>query len=852
MIPAAIQDRPRWALWKRLPGKNAKAQPRKVPFQLSGDPLDPTNAAHFTTCEKARAALDGGDFSGLGFGLFAEDDITVFDFDHLSDMPKKQRKAIKKLCRLTYSETSTSGDGVHCFFLGHDPRILAKRFLWSGIKVEVYRDQRYIAFTGDLVEGSPVNLQRYNKKAVQKCLGKLPAAAERSMVAVGDHEANDIIDAVGGISDRQLLVHLNADRFTDKSGAGTAIDWIENGYGDGADQSSSDFQLCATLWDRGASFSQIDRIVSEAHPRADEKWHDREDYRFTTLLRSHGVSLQNCFEVSSEHVKREQKTGHQWMLPERLQKPDPVDFNGKNKDLREKLRAAIADFNSSVAMLGGQAPHSRSADEIVDELEDLRKQCFKLAGKINDNDVERLNRFCGMVPVGGDIMVATRASGEMALMNPRGFNMLLRPENQAITLREVGSRKEGIPYRKLESTDVSSHDNWVAHEGRLVFPGSPQLLPSPLHVACEPTDLVEFNVSELSGKVPFNLFSGVAYLPNKPDGATCGPILEHIRDVWADRDEEVNEYLLNWLARMVQYPERMAETAIVLKSEEGVGKNIISNIFSRYYGRHSYTLTDLASLARFNAKPARSVFLVLNEATFGGNKTTTGAMKMLVTDPEINTEEKNERAIMVSNCVHMVIFSNNDWVVPVTLGDRRFLVLELPSGHLENKAVYFSRLHGCIKNGGDRAFINYLMLRDIKDFTPSNLPETRNTAKVEQARLGLSPLASWFLEALEDGGIPLEDGTRLDFLSEDGATKISNRDLKAAFRASSAYRTSRYGETDLRVHASKLLNRSLRIKTLMVRSVKNVDGSGYGRGMAFPPYEDMLRGCVFTSAKEID
>ena len=846
MIPAAIENRDRWALWKRLPGKNAKAQPRKVPFQISGDRLDPTNAAHFTTCEKARSALDGSDFSGLGFGLFAEDDLTVFDFDHISDMTKKQRKAIKKLCQLTYSETSTSGDGVHCFFLGHDPRILAKRFLWGSIKVEVYRDQRYIAFTGDLVEGSPVNLQRYNKKAVQKCLGKLPGAAERSMVAVGDHEANNIIDAVGGISDKQLLVHLNADRFTDKSGAGTAIDWIENGYGDGADQSANDFQLCATLWDRGASFSQIDRIVTEAHPRADEKWHGREDYRFTTLLRSHSASLQNCFEVSSEPAKREQRPEHRWDVPKRLRKPDPVDFNGKDKDLREKLRAAIADFNSSVSMLGGRAPHSRSADEIVDELENLRKRCFKLAGKINDNDVERINRFCGLVPVSGEVMVATRASGEMALMSARAFHILMRPENQAIALREVGSRKEGIPYRNIESVDVSSHDNWMAHKGRLIFPGAPQLLPSPLHVVSKPTDAVEFSASELSGKVPFNIFRGVAYLPDKPDGATCGPILEHIRDVWADRDETVNEYLLNWLARMVQYPERMAETAIVLKSEEGVGKNIISNIFSRYYGRHSYTLTDLASLARFNAKPARSVFLVLNEATFGGNKTTTGAMKMLITDPEINTEEKNERSIMVSNCVHMVVFSNNEWVVPVTVGDRRFLVLELPSGHLKNKAAYFSRLNGCIKDGGDRALINYLMLRDIKDFTPSELPETRCTAKVEQARMGLSPLASWLLESIEDGGIPLEDGTLLEFLSDADGTTISNRDLKAAFRASSTYRASPYGENDLRAQIVKLIKRHLCITVRGTRNTRHVEGSGYGRGIAFPPYDEMLRTCKLT------
>ncbi|MCX7349560.1 MAG: DUF5906 domain-containing protein, partial [Alphaproteobacteria bacterium] len=165
--------------------------------------------------------------------------------------------------------------------------------------------------------------------------------------------------------------------------------------------------------------------------------------------------------------------------------------------------------------------------------------------------------------------------------------------------------------------------------------------------------------------------------------------------------------MLNWLARMVQQPDKLAETVLVFKSGQGIGKNIIVNIFKRYFGSHALELTNDSDLTHFNDHLATSVFISLNEATWGGNKQAEGTIKALITDSFLFVERKYLPKFPIKNHIHLVVMSNNDWVVPVGYDDRRYVVLN-PSGHRVGDTAYFERLAAHIFGGGDKAFIAYL------------------------------------------------------------------------------------------------------------------------------------------------
>jgi hypothetical protein len=256
------------------------------------------------------------------------------------------------------------------------------------------------------------------------------------------------------------------------------------------------------------------------------------------------------------------------------------------------------------------------------------------------------------------------------------------------------------------------------------------------------------------GRGALNLFIGAAWAPVAGD---CQLILDHIRDVLCGGDATGSEYVLNWMARMVQQPERRAETVLVFKSGQGVGKGTIFNIFKSYFGVHAQEYTNDRDLVGFNDSLATAIFVSLNEATFGGNKQSEGAMKSIITDPYIFAERKYFPKFAVANCTHIIVSSNSDWVVPIGQDDRRYAVLS-PSGQRVGDAAYFRRLHAHIEAGGGKALIAWLVAKDIRGFDPRVLPAVAGPAKLEQKLQSADTVTQWLMSILGDGGLDIHAG----------------------------------------------------------------------------------------------
>jgi len=104
------------------------------------------------------------------------------------------------------------------------------------------------------------------------------------------------------------------------------------------------------------------------------------------------------------------------------------------------------------------------------------------------------------------------------------------------------------------------------------------------------------------------------------------------------------------------------------------------------------------------------------------------------------------------NCVHLIIASNNDWVAPMGMDDRRFVVLDV-SEQKKRDWEYFQGLAEQIKNGGDRAFIHYLLNFNINGFDPRNLPAVKSQTKYLNKIKTADSVTQWFLDCLERGSL---------------------------------------------------------------------------------------------------
>jgi hypothetical protein len=224
----------------------------------------------------------------------------------------------------------------------------------------------------------------------------------------------------------------------------------------------------------------------------------------------------------------------------------------------------------------------------------------------------------------------------------------------------------------------------------------------------------------------FNLWTGYGC---KQRAGNCTLYLAHLRDNVCSGNEEHADYLLSWMADAVQHPERAGEVAVVLRGAEGVGKGVLAKQFGRLFGAHFRHVTQAKHLVgHFNAHLQQCSVLFADEAFFAGDKAHEGILKALITEETLLIEPKSVDTFAVRNSLHIIMSSNNEWVIPAGAYARRFLVLDVASTHMRDYR-YFDAIVTELDTGGREALLDLLMRRDLSKFNIRSVPLTSALAK---------------------------------------------------------------------------------------------------------------------------
>jgi hypothetical protein len=245
----------------------------------------------------------------------------------------------------------------------------------------------------------------------------------------------------------------------------------------------------------------------------------------------------------------------------------------------------------------------------------------------------------------------------------------------------------------------------------------------------------------------YNLWRGFAVKP--ADGDKHLRYLEHIKTDICGNDDKALNYLLCWMARAIQQPGSPGEVAVVLRGAKGTGKTIFADVFGRLFGRHYWAVADAKFIVgNFNAHLRDCVVLFGDEAFWAGDKKHESVLKALITSRTIVIESKGVDAETANNNVHLIMASNDDWVVPASYDERRFLVLDVAKTHQGDK-VYFSAIMKEMENGG---FANLLHMLQTMDLTHFNHRDVPTTAALQDQKLhSMKTHEEWWFGKLRDG-----------------------------------------------------------------------------------------------------
>jgi len=260
-------------------------------------------------------------------------------------------------------------------------------------------------------------------------------------------------------------------------------------------------------------------------------------------------------------------------------------------------------------------------------------------------------------------------------------------------------------------------------------------------------DGIIFNPAKDAPTNYYNIWKGFTYEaePDKDWSLFRG----HVRTVMCGEDDELFAYVVGWMAFAVQHPETPPEVALVLRGPKGTGKGTFANLFGAIFGRHFMAVSHRSHvIGHFNSHLKHTALLFVDEGFWAGDQEGEGVLKMLRTEPNLPIEPKGFDVETCPNRLHVIIASNESWVVPARGMERRFCVLDVSDEHAKDYD-YFAAIRAQMKDGGYGAMLHDLLEADISHFQVREAPSTE--ALIDQIVHSLKPFEAWWFGRLSEG-----------------------------------------------------------------------------------------------------
>ncbi len=167
-------------------------------------------------------------------------------------------------------------------------------------------------------------------------------------------------------------------------------------------------------------------------------------------------------------------------------------------------------------------------------------------------------------------------------------------------------------------------------------------------------------------------------------------ILNHVREVIADGNEELYKWFIGRIALPIRYPRRRWETVPILIGEQRCGKtSFLQFLIRRVYGDIiSTSITGITKLTqKFNCTLNGKCFIAINETPKVDEKSKGNdhfdVLKSIISDETIQIEPKGKECYTVNNFANMIITTNNMFCIPISRGDSRYTFIKC-SGKYSN------------------------------------------------------------------------------------------------------------------------------------------------------------------------
>ena len=252
----------------------------------------------------------------------------------------------------------------------------------------------------------------------------------------------------------------------------------------------------------------------------------------------------------------------------------------------------------------------------------------------------------------------------------------------------------------------------------------------------------------------YNTFNGFDFNgTNKINIEGVNVFLDHLR-LLVNYDEDSFKYLVSYIADMFQNTDTLPETALLFKSGQGVGKDLMIDYIQKILGQsYVYRTAKLEEVFdTFNGCLKNKIVLQLNEIQGSDGFSKKEKLKELITRKHNNINEKNIKQYTLSNYIRVFIFSNNMTPIEIPHDDRRYCVFEC--GKKKDRS-YYNKLVDNMKNPDIlNSIAQYFKSYDISNFEIKDRPITKAYRTMQESNI--HPIYDYLNDTFGDYGDYME------------------------------------------------------------------------------------------------
>lgn len=269
-------------------------------------------------------------------------------------------------------------------------------------------------------------------------------------------------------------------------------------------------------------------------------------------------------------------------------------------------------------------------------------------------------------------------------------------------------------------------------------------------------DYIDFLPKKETPKNVFNSFLyydierdlNLSTLKNETKKITDSKIYNHVKEVLCNNNENILNYVLMTLSRILKNPCNRTQTSLIFKSCQGVGKDLFFNWFGCLLGNDYYlNIVNLGDIFGDHNEPIdRKVLIVMNEAEGSETYKIIEKIKFNITAKELTINPKGFKQYKINNTGTYIILTNNDNPIKIDCQDRRFCLIECNNSKANNRQYMNDLINEMNSKEYDVLFYKYLIDLDSDNFDfTNNRPNGEGYKDIQMLNV---PTMAYFLQYL--------------------------------------------------------------------------------------------------------